>query len=278
MTTIYSYPRNRPWRLIGLWDIKNSTLSRQSAPMAVRLSALRTSRDLLPRNINFLLLELSSVTGWVHPRALYGMKDHVNWTFIHYNGTRTRDLPAGIIQPYPLRYRAPQCVRGANCRKLNSTRLWCVLSAYRSCNILWKSVRWFLKAHTLRKHDSHKPTCLPVFFLKECVNKLSANWYEHYATGTHFYVIHFNIIKLKKTSWPESKCELYRPSDRRLSAKLVPIFADRGCHVVSVTDPHGRILGFLNRSRYFSTKQLLNCSHEAEWTPFQTHSLLYPFK
>jgi hypothetical protein len=35
------------------------------------------------------------------------------------------------------------------------------------------------------------------------------------------------------------------PSDRRLSAKLVPSFADRRCHVVSVTDPHGRILASL---------------------------------
>jgi hypothetical protein len=31
----------------------------------------------------------------------------------------------------------------------------------------------------------------------------------------------------------------------------MPTFADRGCHVVSVTDPYGRILGFLDRSRYF---------------------------
>jgi hypothetical protein len=28
--------------------------------------------------------------------------------------------------------------------------------------------------------------------------------------------------------WPESASELYRPSDRRLSAKSVPAFADRG--------------------------------------------------
>jgi hypothetical protein len=41
--------------------------------------------------------------------------------------------------------------------------------------------------------------------------------------------------------------------------------------VVSVTDPYGRILGFLDRSRYFSIKQLLSCTHEAEWTPSQTH-------
>jgi hypothetical protein len=42
--------------------------------------------------------------------------------------------------------------------------------------------------------------------------------------------------------------------------------------VVSVTDPYGRILGFLNRSRYFFFQvdpQL--CTHDAEWTPFQTH-------
>jgi hypothetical protein len=48
--------------------------------------------------------------------------------------------------------------------------------------------------------------------------------------------------------------ELYRPSDRRLSAKWLPTFADRGYYVVNVTDPNGRILGFLDRSRYFSIK------------------------
>jgi hypothetical protein len=48
------------------------------------------------------------------------------------------------------------------------------------------------------------------------------------------------------TPWPYSASELYRASDRRLSAKLVPAFADRGCHVVSVTDPYGRIFGFLD--------------------------------
>jgi hypothetical protein len=34
----------------------------------------------------------------------------------------------------------------------------------------------------------------------------------------------------------------------------LPTFAVRGCHMVSVTDPYGRILGFLDRSRYFSIK------------------------
>jgi hypothetical protein len=49
----------------------------------------------------------------------------------------------------------------------------------------------------------------------------------------------------------ESTSELNRSSDRRLSAKLVPTFADRKCHVVSVTGPYGRILGCLDRSCNF---------------------------
>jgi hypothetical protein len=54
-------------------------------------------------------------------------------------------------------------------------------------------------------------------------------------------------LTIKQTPWPWSASELYRPtkSDRRLSAKLVPTFADRGCRVVSATDPYGRILGSL---------------------------------
>jgi hypothetical protein len=68
-----------------------------------------------------------------------------------------------------------------------------------------------------------------------------------------FRMLKFEEIKAlskKKSPWPESASELYRPSDRRLSAKIVPTFADRGCHVVSVTDPYGRILDFLDRNRY----------------------------
>jgi hypothetical protein len=39
------------------------------------------------------------------------------------------------------------------------------------------------------------------------------------------------------------------------SAKLAPTFADRGeCRVVSAAEPHDHILGFLDRSRYFSIK------------------------
>jgi hypothetical protein len=40
-------------------------------------------------------------------------------------------------------------------------------------------------------------------------------------------------------------------SDRHLSAKLLPAFADRESRVVSTTDPRGHDHGFLDRSHYF---------------------------
>jgi hypothetical protein len=61
--------------------------------------------------------------------------------------------------------------------------------------------------------------------------------------------IQFNIIIIIIIAWLYSRSELYSPSDRRLTAKLLLTFADKGCHVVSVTDPYGRYLGFLDRSR-----------------------------
>jgi hypothetical protein len=82
----------------------------------------------------------------------------------------------------------------------------------------------------------------------------------HYCTYTHYCHYpqkYFQYLLLKgknKTAWSESASELYRPSDRRLSAKWLPTFADRGCHVVSVTDPYGHILRFLDNNRYFSIK------------------------
>jgi hypothetical protein len=63
--------------------------------------------------------------------------------------------------------------------------------------------------------------------------------------------IYWHIGTKTWTPFTEFASELYRPSDRRLSAKLVPTFADRGCHVVSTTDFNYHFLGLLDRSRYF---------------------------
>jgi hypothetical protein len=59
------------------------------------------------------------------------------------------------------------------------------------------------------------------------------------------------------------------PTNRHLSAKLVPTFADRVCHVAIVRNPYCRILGFLDQSRYF----FFHVAPQSNlgWTPFQIH-------
>jgi hypothetical protein len=56
----------------------------------------------------------------------------------------------------------------------------------------------------------------------------------------------------KQTPWPELTRALCRPSDRRLSEKLEPIYTDKGSRVVRATDHHGCILDFLDMSCYHS--------------------------
>jgi hypothetical protein len=92
--------------------------------------------------------------------------------------------------------------------------------------------------------------------------------------GVEFYLL--SLLKTKKiklhglsprANYTDRATAACRRSDYQL-------FADRGCHVVSATDPYGCILGFLDRSRYFSIKSLLSCTHEAEWTRSRPTALL----
>jgi hypothetical protein len=81
------------------------------------------------------------------------------------------------------------------------------------------------------------------FFILYCRSEPDYYYYYYY----YYYYSHTQIRGLNpQANYTDRATE--RPSDRRLSAKLVPIFADRGCHVVSVTNPYGRILVFLDRS------------------------------
>jgi hypothetical protein len=42
--------------------------------------------------------------------------------------------------------------------------------------------------------------------------------------------------------------------------------------MVSMIDPYGSILGFLDQELLlFSSKQLLSYTYDSEWIPFQTH-------
>jgi hypothetical protein len=51
----------------------------------------------------------------------------------------------------------------------------------------------------------------------------------------------------------------------------MPTFKDIGCCVVNVTDPYGRIIGFLDRSLYNFFQVAPQFHLDAEWTPFQSH-------
>jgi hypothetical protein len=92
-----------------------------------------------------------------------------------------------------------------------------------------------------------------IFTLRTVGNDFFFFTYSTFATRSAWKLVKpFKLpYKTKQTPWPESASELYRPSDRRLSAKLLQTFADRRCHMASVTDPNGRIIGFQKRSRYF---------------------------
>jgi hypothetical protein len=71
---------------------------------------------------------------------------------------------------------------------------------------------------------------------------------EHVITDLNYYVTSVYIDKSQrsfvfrrdKKRNSVSVSELYRLSHCRMSAKLVPNFADRGCRVVSASDQHGR--------------------------------------
>jgi hypothetical protein len=75
-------------------------------------------------------------------------------------------------------------------------------------------------------------------------------WARHVACIGYVRIRYIKTNKKSKLRGLSPQANIYRQSDRRMSAKLVSTFADRGCRMVSATDPHGRILGFLDRSRY----------------------------
>jgi hypothetical protein len=80
------------------------------------------------------------------------------------------------------------------------------------------------------------------------------NHIHEHAIDTNLCAKHMYKTKLNYTPWPESVSEIYQLIDCCLSAKLVATFADRGCHMVSVTNPHSRNLSFLTRAATLASK------------------------
>jgi hypothetical protein len=66
----------------------------------------------------------------------------------------------------------------------------------------------------------------------------------HQFSNTSYHNI-YGPRERKQTLWPQSASVLYLPSDRRFSAKFVPTWV-RWCRVVRATDPHGRIIRYLD--------------------------------
>jgi hypothetical protein len=121
-----------------------------------------------------------------------------------------------------------------------------------SLKLLRGTIRTARKGYEVSLLGSYQPITLrwlhiqPLVYMLDNVQITVVLWISH---GQEFAESGKLSEVKKKTPWSESASELYRPSDRPLSAKWLPTFADRGCHVVSVTDPYGRILDFLDRSR-----------------------------
>jgi hypothetical protein len=103
------------------------------------------------------------------------------------------------------------------------------------------------------------PTASPLLILHSGWNntniyllKMKWNWWRSTCTAGDVVHTFRNSFTWRSTHWEKKNSvacvrsrKLYRPSDRRLSAKLVPTLADRGCCVVSATNPPKSLISVL---------------------------------
>jgi hypothetical protein len=84
---------------------------------------------------------------------------------------------------------------------------------------------------------------------------LQWKWLKYRSNQPSFYILPEQLrphIVNYITPWPEFASELYRPSDRRLSTKLVPTFLRIECATwLARRISYSRNLGFLDCSHYF---------------------------
>jgi hypothetical protein len=104
--------------------------------------------------------------------------------------------------------------------------------------------KWTAEDRRIQRHkQSDTQTVRQQYYLTSRAHNFPHSRKYYYVSAQRYYPAFW----WQQTPWPESASELYRPSDRHL---LVPLFADTVCHVVSATDPYGRILDFLDRKRH----------------------------
>jgi hypothetical protein len=149
------------------------------------------------------------------------------------------------------------------CSAVESSSSWLAfqrssfMEGHKGKQAMW-SVQWLMKGGTfhwksskegLDRGDPQECNCLLENVIMK--NSLQKDSYFLFAYLAYSSTLKMDAVQTNSMVWVRERTIL---SDRRLSAKWFPTFADRGCHVVSVTDPYGRILGFLDRSHYFSIK------------------------
>jgi hypothetical protein len=119
----------------------------------------------------------------------------------------------------------------------------------------WGGGRWRNSAYSnrdfrgfreCREEDARTASCpwcfahIPNVRKSEWAPETVACRYADWANPAPRIMYFGTVYKVLKTPGLQSASELYRPSDRRLSAKFVPTLAERGCRVVSATNPHSR--------------------------------------
>jgi hypothetical protein len=93
-----SFPYNKPWRPIELWDVEAPIFCRRPAH---RWQYVCQSNAPAALYIPGRFLVLISVRDWVDPRAIKQLEGLSKLKKIHLIGTRSRDLPACSIVPQP---------------------------------------------------------------------------------------------------------------------------------------------------------------------------------
>jgi hypothetical protein len=163
------------------------------------------------------------------PINLIGVVQRVHWP-VTSNCERIRlhwidAAPAGRVVTSTLFGNVDLCVGHRNRYGSRSIVTECLVLL-----VHWDEITQLEAAHVMKRFQPNNKWLVASTQTRTVSNSSITSSPGSKGTSDRFVVAY----KLNLTLWPESASELYRPSDSRLSAKLVPTFADRGHHVASV--------------------------------------------